>query len=127
MKWLQMTPVPLTHPLRINGSLFQCFNTGVTNISSYLISGKNSSIVQICKKCINVQTRFQPNNINQAACNLAKGVAQEGGAYFACSICQTGFLCSQGAGKDVVMKKFREEIEFFIQNNVDMLIGEVSV
>ena len=70
---------------------------------------------------------FQLNNINQAACDLAKGVAQEGGVYFAGCICQTGSLYSQGAGKDVVMKKFRKEIEIFIQNNVDILITEVSV
>lgn len=54
-------------------------------------------------------------------------MAREGGAYFVGSICQTGFLYLQGAGKDVVMKKFREEIEIFIQNDVDILIGEVSV
>ncbi|XP_078345626.1 betaine--homocysteine S-methyltransferase 1-like isoform X2 [Oculina patagonica] len=65
-----------------------------------------------------------PNTINQAACDLAKGVAQEGGAYLAGSICQTGTLYSKGAGKKVVMKKFREQIEIFIQNNVDILIAE---
>ena len=74
-----------------------------------------------------VPTLFQTRNINQAACDLAKGVAQEGGAYVAGCICQTAVLYSQGAGKDVVMKKFRNEIEIFIQNNVDILIAEVSV
>lgn len=53
-------------------------------------------------------------------------MAKEGGVYFAGCINQTAFLYSQGAGKDVVMKKFREQIEIFLQNNVDLIIAEVS-
>ena len=70
---------------------------------------------------------FQTNKINQAACDLAKSVAEEGGAYFAGSICQTSSLYSSGAGKSVVMKKFREQIEIFIKNNVDLIVAEVRV
>ncbi|KAM7446620.1 hypothetical protein ABFA07_005101 [Porites harrisoni] len=62
--------------------------------------------------------------INQAACDLAKGVAQEGGALFAGSICQTASLYSSGAGQKVVKEKFREQIEIFLQNDVDLLIAE---
>ena len=69
---------------------------------------------------------FQTEKINQAACDLAKEVAREGGVYFAGCINQTAFLYSEGAGKDVVMKKFREQIEIFLQNNVDLIIAEVS-
>ena len=72
------------------------------------------------------QPLFQTTKINQAACDLAKGVAQEGGALFAGSICQTASLYSRGAGKKVVMKAFREQIEIFLQNNVDLLIAEVT-
>ena len=68
----------------------------------------------------------QTTKINQAACDLAKEVAKEGGVYFAGCINQTAFLYLQGAGKDVVMKKFREQIEIFLQNNVDLIIAEVS-
>lgn len=53
-------------------------------------------------------------------------MAKEGGVYFAGCINQTAFLYLQGAGKDVVMKKFREQIEIFLQNNVDLIIAEVS-
>ncbi|KAL9957819.1 hypothetical protein ACROYT_G034767 [Oculina patagonica] len=70
------------------------------------------------------RTLFQTVKINQAACDLAKGVAQEGGVYFAGSICQTASLYLQGAGKDAVTKKFREQIEIFLQNNVDLIIAE---
>ena len=76
---------------------------------------------------VNAQTLFQTQKINQAACDLAKGVAREGGVSFAGCICQTAYLYQKGAGKDVVMKKFREEIEIFIQNDVDILIGEVRI
>ena len=69
---------------------------------------------------------FQTTKINQAACDLAKEVAKEGGVYFAGCINQTAFLYSQDAGKDVVMKKFREQIEIFLQNNVDLIVAEVS-
>lgn len=68
--------------------------------------------------------KYGTQRINQAACDLAKGVAQEGGVYFAGCICQTAFLYQKGAGKDVVMKKFRDEIEIFVQNDADILIGE---
>ena len=52
-------------------------------------------------------------------------MAQEGGALFAGSICQTAGLYSRGAGKKVVMDKFREQVDIFIQNNVDLIIAEV--
>ena len=70
---------------------------------------------------------FQTTKINQAACDLAKGVAQEGGALFAGSICQTASLYSSGAGQKVVKEKFREQIEIFLQNDVDLLIAEVNI
>ena len=74
---------------------------------------------------MNVWVFFQTTQINQAACDLAKSVAQEGGALFAGSICQTAGLYSRGAGKKVVMDKFREQVDIFIQNNVDLIIAEV--
>ena len=69
---------------------------------------------------------FQTTKINQAACGLAKEVAKEGGVHFAGCINHTAFLYSQGAGKDVVLKKFREQIEIFLQYNADLIIAEVS-
>jgi len=68
--------------------------------------------------------KYGTTKINQAACDLAKGVAQEGGALFAGCVCQTASLYSRGAGKNAVMKKFREQIEIFLQNDVDLIIAE---
>lgn len=65
--------------------------------------------------------------LNQAACNIAKGVAKEGGAFVAGCIYQTSSLYSSGAGKEAVLKKFREQIESFLENDVDLLIAEVQL
>ena len=98
---------------------------------AYLQAKYRTLRMRVYYKCcssliINTLAIFQTTKINQAACDLAKGVAQEGGALFAGSICQTAFLYSSGAGKEVVMKKFREQIQIFLQNGVDLLIAEVS-
>ena len=53
-------------------------------------------------------------------------MAQEGGALFAGSICQTASMYSSGAGQKVVMEKFRHQIEIFIEKDVDLIIAEVS-
>ena len=53
-------------------------------------------------------------------------MAQEGGAFFAGSICQTASLYSSGAGKKAVMEKFRHQVEIFVEKDVDLIIAEVS-
>lgn len=68
----------------------------------------------------------QNEEINQSACDLAKGVAQEGGVYSAGSICQTAKLYTQGAGKEHIQKRFEQQIEIFLKNDLDLLIAEVS-
>ena len=70
---------------------------------------------------------FQQNDeINQSACDLAKGVAQEGGVFCAGSICQTARLYAEGAGKERIQKRFEEQIAIFLKNDMDLLIAEVS-
>ena len=64
--------------------------------------------------------------MNQAACDLAKGVALEGGAIFAGSICQTAGAYASGAGKEAVQKQFQDQIAIFLKNDVELLIAEVS-
>ncbi|KAL9957818.1 hypothetical protein ACROYT_G034766 [Oculina patagonica] len=66
----------------------------------------------------------QNEEINQAACDLAKGVAQEGGVYSAGSICQTAKLYTQGVGKEQIQKRFEQQIEIFLRNDLDLLIAE---
>ena len=67
---------------------------------------------------------FQCEQINQAACDLAREVANEGDALVAGNICQTPSYMS-GLGKEAVQKEFQKQIEVFVKNDVDFLIGEV--
>ena len=73
-----------------------------------------------------VVVNYQCEKINQAACDLAKGVALEGGAIFAGSICQTAGAYASGAGKEAVQKQFQDQIAIFLKNDVELLIAEVS-
>ena len=68
---------------------------------------------------------LQDEEINQAACDLAREVAREGEVLFSGSVNQTGSMYVNGAGKAAVQNKFREQIEIFIRNDVDLLIAEV--
>ena len=69
----------------------------------------------------------QNSEINQSACDLAKGVAQEGGVFSAGSICQTAKLYADGAGKELIQKRVKEQIEIFLKNDLDLLIAEVRL
>ena len=69
----------------------------------------------------------QNDEINQSACDLAKGVAQEGGVFAAGSICQTAKLYVNGAGKEKIQKRFEEQIQIFLKNDMDLLIAEVGI
>lgn len=62
--------------------------------------------------------------INQAACDLAREVANEGDALVAGNISQTPSYMS-GHGKEVVQKEFQEQIDVFVKNDVDFLLGEL--
>lgn len=68
---------------------------------------------------------FQCEQINQAACDLARQVANEGDALVAGNICQTPSYMA-GLGKKAVQKEFQKQIDVFVKNDVDFLIGEVS-
>lgn len=67
---------------------------------------------------------FQCTEINQAACELAREVANEGDALVAGNISQTPSYMS-GLGKEVVQKEFQQQIDIFVKNDVDFLIGEL--
>ena len=67
---------------------------------------------------------FQCEQINQAACDLAREVANEGDALVAGNISQTPPYMS-GLGKEVVQKEFQKQIDVSVKNDVDFLIGEV--
>ncbi len=68
---------------------------------------------------------LQGKKINQAACDLAKEVAAEGGASTLGGISQTPSYLS-GKGKAAVQEEFRKQIQVFLDNDLDFLLCEVS-
>ena len=62
-------------------------------------------------------------DINDAACKLAREVADEGGALVSGGVCQTPTYLS-GLGKDKVQEEFRKQTEVFKANGVDFMIAE---
>jgi len=62
-------------------------------------------------------------DINDAACKIAREVAEEGDALVAGGISQTpSYLSSHG--KQSVQVEFRKQVQVFVKNNVDFLICE---
>lgn len=72
-----------------------------------------------------VSHRSQGRKINDAACKIARDVANEGDAMVAGGVCQTPtYLTTQDEGK--VREEFRKQMEVFVDNQVDFMIAEVS-
>lgn len=62
-------------------------------------------------------------NLNRAACDLAREVADEGGALVAGGTSPVpGYM--ENKGKDFVMKEFQKQIQVFKDKGVDFLLGE---
>uniref|UniRef100_A0A8D2IRG2 Hcy-binding domain-containing protein n=1 Tax=Varanus komodoensis TaxID=61221 RepID=A0A8D2IRG2_VARKO len=70
-----------------------------------------------CLKC------NKGHKVNEAACKIAKEVAQEGDALVAGGISQTPSYLS-GKKKAEVKAVFQKQLEIFIKNSVDFLIAE---
>ncbi|XP_035214876.1 betaine--homocysteine S-methyltransferase 1-like [Stegodyphus dumicola] len=66
---------------------------------------------------------FSGNDINEAACKIAREVADEGDALVAGGISQTPSYLS-GKGKESVQAEFRKQVQVFTKNKVDFLICE---
>lgn len=66
---------------------------------------------------------YTGSDINDAACKLAREVANQGDALVAGGISQTPSYLS-GNGKDSVQGEFRKQVDVFVRNNVDFLICE---
>ena len=64
--------------------------------------------------------------LNQAACDLAKEVANKGDALVAGNISQVPSYLT-GLGKEAVQKEFKKQTDIFIKHDVDFLIGEVNI
>lgn len=64
--------------------------------------------------------------INDAACRIAREVADESGALVAGSIVKCPSY-AEGKGKAAVQEQVRQQLQPFIKNKVDFIILEVSM
>lgn len=69
------------------------------------------------------QAKHTGRAINQAACDLATEVANEGGCLVLGGICQTPTYLS-GKGKAAVQAEFKKQVDTFVDNKVDFLLCE---
>lgn len=75
--------------------------------------------------CISNLSVKQCQAINQAACDMAFEVANEGDALVCGGVCQTPTYLS-GKGKEACQKEFEKQLEIFLKNDMDFLLAEVS-
>lgn len=68
---------------------------------------------------------LQGAQINEAACDLAREVANEGDALVAGGVCQTPSYLSCKSEKEV-KDIFKKQLDVFMKKNVDFLIAEVE-
>lgn len=69
---------------------------------------------------------LQGAQINEAACDLAREVANEGDALVAGGVCQTPSYLSCKSEKEV-KDIFKRQLDVFVKKNVDFLIAEVQL
>lgn len=67
--------------------------------------------------------KYTCRGINEAACKLAREVADEGGALVAGGLSQTPTYLT-GLGKQQTQKEFQDQVDVFVENKVDFLIAE---
>lgn len=68
---------------------------------------------------------LQGAQINEAACDLAREVANEGDAMVAGGVCQTPSYLSCKSETEV-KAIFKKQLDVFLKKNVDFLIAEVD-
>ncbi|KAG7158356.1 Betaine--homocysteine S-methyltransferase 1-like 2 [Homarus americanus] len=67
--------------------------------------------------------KYTCRGINDAACRLAREVAEEGDGLVAGGLSQTPTYLS-GLGKENTQKEFKKQVDVFVENKVDFLIVE---
>ena len=70
--------------------------------------------------------KFQGLEINQASCDIAKECSNKWGTIVTGGVNQTGSY-RKGLGKEEVHKELREALEILVENNVDLILIEVSI
>ena len=69
---------------------------------------------------------IQAVDINEAACKIAREVANEGDALVAGGVSYTAAY-KAGRGKHAVQEEYMKQVQVLLQNDVDFLVGEVRL
>merc|ERR1711874_605191 len=68
--------------------------------------------------------KFSCDEINQAACDIAKKVAKSRGTIVAGGITQTGIFGGSKADKSKIQAELRSALEILVKNNIELIICE---
>lgn len=68
---------------------------------------------------------FQWKTLNQVASDLAREVADEGGALVAGSLSPITAYKEKTEGKEFIQNEFKKQCDIFVEKKVDFLLGEV--
>lgn len=80
----------------------------------------------LCKIKLTESVFTQCQKVNEAACDIAREVANEGDALVAGGVSQTPSYLSC-KDKTEVKAAFRQQLDVFMKKNVDFLIAEVNL
>merc|ERR1712142_552489 len=69
--------------------------------------------------------KFSCDEINQAACDIAKKVSKSRGTIVAGGITQTGIFDKTKADKNKIQGELRSALEILVKNKIDLIICEV--
>lgn len=81
--------------------------------------------LDLTSSLITCLSAFQCRQINEAACRLAREVADEGDALVAGGITRCPVYV-QGKGMAAVQAQIKQQLDVFVKNKVDFIIAEVS-
>ena len=68
---------------------------------------------------------LQCDEINQAACDIARKVSKSRGTIVAGGITQTGIFGGSKADKNKIQGELRSALEILVKNNIELIICEV--
>nr|XP_058963591.1 betaine--homocysteine S-methyltransferase 1-like [Pocillopora verrucosa] len=104
------------HPEAVRQLHREFLRAGADVMQAFTFNGTQESIVSR-------GVRIKADDINQAACRIAREVANEGDALMAGGVSYTQSY-REGRGKHAVQEEYLKQVEVLIKNDVDFLIGE---
>ncbi|XP_069794402.1 betaine--homocysteine S-methyltransferase 1 isoform X1 [Narcine bancroftii] len=108
------------HPEAVRQLHREFLRAGSTVLQTFTFYGSDDKLMN---RGNYVEQKFTSNKVNEAACDIAKEVANEGGALVAGGVSQTPSYLSNKSETDV-KAIFRKQLGIFVKKNVDFLLAE---